>query len=144
MVKTQASRKGRDQVNLVFSAESPLARRLREAERTTGQPRTQIARDIIDAFLDVWLKAELAKRSVLDAARSRAVEAFATSGVERLGPRYAGEGRPESGYSDVVAARRPMRPRLLRDDLDLEVAERSRYRPRGRTDSHMGISDDDD
>ncbi len=63
----------REQVNFGIPSGDPLVERLRAAEATTGKRRPQIARQVVDQFLDVWLAAQLRQRSIADEARAAAL-----------------------------------------------------------------------
>jgi len=70
--------KHREQINVVLTPGSPLTRRLNAAEEATGRSRTQIAREVLEHFLDIWLVAELRRRQVLETLRERAVAGLVT------------------------------------------------------------------
>ncbi|MBI2939091.1 MAG: hypothetical protein HYY04_01530 [Chloroflexi bacterium] len=123
----------REQINLVLQSDAPLARRLREAEIATGQPRTQIVREIVQAFLDAWLRAELTKRSLLEAASAGVSPAVTpVRSVTRLVPRQRRGYRPEPGLAEAVAARRPFSPHPAGEAMTADSRERVRYGPRAR------------
>ena len=67
----------RQQINFDIPNGDPLVERLRAAEATTGESRPRIARQVLDQFLDVWLAAQLRRRSIADEARAAALSRVA-------------------------------------------------------------------
>ena len=105
--------KTREQLNISLAGESALARKLHEAEGITGQAKAQIARSVLDAFLETWLRAEEFRQQTLAAAKEAAMDKQGvTVALRDIGhvqpPRRAGTYQPEPDYWKVVAARRPM------------------------------------
>lgn len=112
---------GREQVNLVLGRASPVARRLRIAERVTGKSRTHIARSVLEMFLDAWLAVELSQQRLLESVRTGALQRLvdpATPSLAPVGPSGADSaGAVEAfGYLSYLAAARRL----------LEAAEGSR------------------
>lgn len=108
----------REQLNISLASQSELARQLREAEAVTGQPKAQIARAVLAAFLDTWLLAEEARRQIITRTKQgRGDSQAATVTVRDIGraqpPRRDGNYQPEPGYWRAVAARRPMPARVI-------------------------------
>jgi|GEM_PF-4396003 type II secretory pathway component HofQ len=68
----------REQLNISLAGQSALARQLREAEVVTGQPRAQIARSVLAAFLETWLRAEEARRQIIVSAKQAGIANRAT------------------------------------------------------------------
>jgi predicted DNA-binding protein len=128
MVSQQVDKRTRrEQVNLVLQADSPLARHLREAEEETGQPRTQIVREIVEAFLETWKRAELAKQSLLNVPTTPTVLP-----LTRLMPRVRHGYTSEPGLAEVVATRRPVPERGVGPPVSAQVGQSVRLTPRVR------------
>src|SRR5437868_10762713 len=86
MVGTEVARRERAQVNLVLRPDSSIARRLRAAEQITGKSRTQIARAILETFLDAWVATELSHQRTVDAVRARMLTSLVGSAADEHGP----------------------------------------------------------
>ena len=105
--------KRREQLNISLRSESTLARRLSGAEAVTGQPRAQIARSVIDAFLETWLRAEEVRQQAIVAAMETVDVNHATvvtvREVGKMQPPRRDQGYQfQPAYWQAVDARRPM------------------------------------
>jgi len=90
MVGTAAARRELDHVSLVLRRGSSIARRLRAAEQITGKSRAQIARSILETFLDAWVATELSHQRMVDAMRVRMLASLAgpAAGEQGAAPGY--------------------------------------------------------
>jgi hypothetical protein len=86
VVSTEVARRERAQVNLVLRPDSSIARRLRAAERVTGKSRTQIARAILEMFLDAWVATEISHQRTVDAVRARILTSLVGSADDAHDP----------------------------------------------------------
>jgi hypothetical protein len=116
----------RDQLNISLGNDSPLARKLHEAEQITGQTRSQIARSVLDAFLDTWLEVEQTRRRIVDAAKAASrAEALTVVAVRDLGtlrpPHRGDEYRPAPDYWKAVESRQPMPVRITSRHTNVPV-----------------------
>jgi hypothetical protein len=129
--------KAREQLNLSLTSDSPVAQKLHEAAELTGQPRSQIARAVLSDFLDVWLEAERARKSVVDAATTASRSERGAIVVRDLGharPRYRGaEYQPAPDYWKAVEARRPLPPYILSRQTGVPTHAIVRRRPAPRS-----------
>lgn len=140
MVTPRSNTRRREQINLVLQSNSPLATRLSTAEKETGLSRTQIVREIVDAFLEPWMQAELAKQTLL---RTVAVDPPFVP-TTRLTPRDRQGYRPEPGLARTVAARHHLPSRIAGDPRPIIRAKTVRYPVRARPPSaSRNVADDE-
>lgn len=140
--KSVGLRSRREQVNLVLQADSSLACRLRDAEKETGQSRTQIVREVVEVFLDTWKQAELVKRRMLAVQSAPTIPL--TLPVTHLTPRVRRGYAPEPGLAEAVAARRPIPDRVIGPPVEVQVGEIVQLKPRARpVVAQTGLDDDE-
>jgi len=130
-----AESKRRDQLNISLGSDSPLARKLHEAEQITGQSRSLIARSVLDTFLETWLTAEETRKRIIDAAKAASqAEAIAAVVVRELGtlrpPRRDDADRPAPDYWQAAESRRPMPPHIVSRHVNAPVRRTVQPRPR--------------
>lgn len=118
--------KAREQLNISIGGESTLARKLHEAEAITGRAKAQIARSVLDTFLETWLRVEETRQQTLAAAKKAASEpeagGIAVHDIGRLQPpRRTERYHPEPDYWKAVATRRPMPLRMVGQVTEVPV-----------------------
>ena len=107
----------REQINFAVASGDRFATRLHAAEKATGHSRSQIARRVVEQFLDVWLAAQLRQQRIADEAREAALSRIA----EPSEPAALGEPGEFQAYLDAAGRLLDARPGSA--DYALAMAE---------------------